>query len=43
MRVSDVMIANAMNVEETARRSSEKKLSRAQRLTTAATSGRLTK
>ena len=42
MSVSEVMIAKAMNVEETARRSSEKKLSRAQRLTTAATSGRLT-
>jgi len=35
-------LAKAMKVEETARRRSEKKLSRAHRLTTAATSGRLT-
>ena len=36
------MIAKAMNVDETARRRSETKLSRAQRLTTAATSGMFT-
>jgi hypothetical protein len=42
MSVSEVMIAKAMNVEETARRSREKKLSRAHLLTTTATRGRLT-
>ena len=42
MSVSEAMIANAMKVDETARRSRETNPSRAQRLTTAATSGMLT-